>query len=157
MPQVRACRIVLPKATAPISVGQSSVIYIRIYDLNSRSSAPQMQPHDDILVIISETAAEDIDAARTLRLLLDADLQADRVVVGEVQLIERHARHADAVDEAAFVRDGPGRQLAVLRALELPPARRELAPPVAEIARRDPRADEGVVDPEANIRGPVRI
>src|SRR5882724_7886083 len=133
------------------------MIYIRLSDLNSASLLPQVEPHDNILVVIAESAAEDIDATRAPRLRVDADLQTDRMVVGEVELVERDPRYADAVDEAALVGDRPGRQLAVLRSFELPPARRELAPAVAEIPWRDPCADKGVIDPEADIRGPVRV
>src|SRR5256885_955142 len=79
-------------------------------------------------------ATEVVEAARTRRLLVDADLEPERVIRGEIEVIQRNARLSLAVDEAPARRDGPRGERAVLRALELPPARREFAAPVAKTA-----------------------
>ena len=49
------------------------------------------QPQHDVLIVIAEAAAEDVDAAGMARVGLDLDAQPDRVVAGNVEVAERSA------------------------------------------------------------------
>ena len=107
----------------------------------------------------AEARAEQLAALHGVahRLLVDADLEADGVVSREIELLQGHTRYLHPVDEAALGRDVPGGELAVLRAFELPPARRIDAALVTEVAGRGPGADQHVVDPDADVRRPVGV
>src|SRR5882672_8033997 len=104
-----------------------------------------MQPHQDILRVVAETPAEDIEATGMRRGLVDADAQADRMMPVKGQRGDGGGRQAFAVEIGAARRYQPGGQRAVLRPGELPPARRVAATLVAEVAGRGPRPDPDVV------------
>ena len=53
------------------------------------ASALGVQAQDDVLVVIAEAATEDVDAARMLGVVPDADAQADRVMGLDVEILER--------------------------------------------------------------------
>src|SRR5438876_6942828 len=72
----------------------AGLICIRESDPKRSCSSPKVQAHLDVLVVVAEAATEDVEAARTLRLLGDTDLEPDRVMRGEVELIQGDARHA---------------------------------------------------------------
>src|ERR1041384_3711279 len=98
----------------------------------------EVEAHDDILVVITETPAEDVDAAGMAGLLVDPDLHPDRVVLRQIKIADGHARDAYAVDEGAAGADPPRLELPVLRALELPPGGRVDAALVPEVTGRCP-------------------
>ena len=77
------------------------------------------------------------------------------MVAGEIEIGERHGGDLDAIDKCAVRTDTPVLQLAILRALQLPPVGRIDAALVAEIARRGPHADLFPVDGERDVGGPV--
>src|SRR5271166_2962099 len=114
------------------------------------------QPQDDVLVIIAESTAEDVDAAGMLRVRLDLDPQADRMVARNVEVRRRDRRDPHYVDERAFRGHAPALELAVLATLELPPAGGIDAPLVAEVAWTCPCADFPTVDRDRDVRRPVR-
>ena len=61
------------------------LICISFLDLLGARALTQEQAHDDVLVVVAEAAAEDVDAARMLGALVDADLEADRMVSREIE------------------------------------------------------------------------
>src|SRR5580704_2565341 len=77
--------------------------------------------HNNVLVVIAETAAENVDAARIARIGLDLDPQADRMVARNVELVWRQRGYFYAVDKRALRGYAKTLQLAVLAAFELPP------------------------------------
>ena len=62
--------------------GRSNVglICIRKSDPKRPCSSPKVQAHLDVLVVVAEAATEDVEAARALRLLVDPDLEPDRLM-----------------------------------------------------------------------------
>ena len=81
-----------------------------------------MDLHHDVLIVIAELLAEDIDAARSLGALIDPDPQPDGVMVEQSQLGQRDVGRLRSVDAGPSLGNDPGRQVAVLRTLKLPPA-----------------------------------
>ena len=63
-----------------------------------------MNTHYDVLIVIAELLAEDIDAARPLRAFIDPDPQPDGVMLKQVQLGQRDVGRLQTVDA------GPGRE-----------------------------------------------
>src|SRR5579863_7336899 len=114
------------------------------------------QPQDDVLVVIAEAAAEDVDSAGVAGVGLDLDLEPDRMMAGKIEVAQRHRRDFHAVDERALPRHAPALELAVLAALQLPPVRRVDAALVAEIAGAGPGPDFLGVDRDRDVGGPVR-
>ena len=49
-----------------------------------------MQPHQNVMVVVAEATAENIDASRMGGIVVDADPQPDRMVLGELQLGQSH-------------------------------------------------------------------
>ena len=92
----------------------------------------QMQPHLDVLVVVAEAAAENVDSPRAALLFVDADAHLDRVVEVEIEIRGGDIAEPAFAEIGAVRGDAPGRQDAVLRAFELPPARRIEAALVAE-------------------------
>ena len=78
---------------------------------------------DNVLVVITKALAENVDAARMLGVVLDADAHADRMMALEIELAEIDRRDPEAVDIGAVGGNAPVLELAVMRALELPPCR----------------------------------
>src|SRR5688572_8005187 len=99
-----------------------------------------MQPHQDVLVVVAEALAEDVDPAGVLGALPDADTHPDRVVLWQVDVPDRDIRDPNAVNEGAGLGDAPSLQLAILRALQFPPARRVDATLIAVVTWRRPGA-----------------
>jgi hypothetical protein len=56
-----------------------------------------MDTHDDILIIISETATKDVDSTRVLGRLVNPDPQPDPVMLIEIKLVECYVRYLDVV------------------------------------------------------------
>ncbi|MNT77010.1 hypothetical protein D3C72_2160790 [compost metagenome] len=81
-----------------------------------------------------------------LGLCLHPDPQADRVVVGQVQVHQRDRGNLHSVDIGAIGRHPPAFELAILAALELPPVRRIDPALVSEIPRAHPGADFRAID-----------
>ena len=57
------------------------------------------QPQHDVLVVVAEAAAEDIDSAGMARVGLDLYAQPDRVVAGNVEILRGQGPYFHAVDE----------------------------------------------------------
>src|SRR6267154_3371397 len=76
---------------------------------------------------------------------------------GKLQRADIDLRDLRLVDERPAIGNAPSDELAVLRARELPPARRVSAAPVAEVAGRGPDSDLDAVDPQADVGGPIGI
>src|SRR5687767_5391433 len=108
-----------------------------------------MDAHDNVLIVIAELLAEDIDAARPLRAFVDPDAQPDGVMLKQAQFGERDIRRLRTVYAGPGPGYDPGGQVAALRAFQLPPAGSETAPLVAVVAGRGPGPDLHVIDPDA--------
>src|SRR5215208_5103492 len=74
----------------------------------------QMDTHDDILIIISETATKDIDPTRVAGRLVNPDPQPNSVMLIEFKFVERYVRYLDVVHRRSTPRDLPGDELAIL-------------------------------------------
>ena len=113
------------------------------------------EPQHDVLIVIAEPAAEDVDAAGMARVRLDLDLKSNRMVSREVEVLRRQRRDPDAVDERAVGRHPEALQHAVLAAPELPPVGRVKPPVIAEIAGAGPAAKLPAVDRNRDVGRPV--
>src|ERR1700733_5041939 len=92
------------------------------------------QSQHDVLIVIAEPSAEDVDAAWMARVRLDLDPRSNRMVIGEVEIFRSQRRDSHAVDKRAIGRHSPALQHAVLAALQLPPVGGIKAALIAEIA-----------------------
>src|SRR3954468_18393389 len=82
------------------------------------------QPKDDVLAVIAEAGAEDVDAAGMARFLLDADTYPDRTVPLQLQGGQRTFGDLGAVAIGAVLGDTPLLDVAILRTGQFPPVRR---------------------------------
>jgi hypothetical protein len=73
-----------------------------------------MDPHNDILIIISETATKDINSTRVSGRLVNPDPQTNSVMLIEIKLIECYIRYLDVVHRCSTPGDPPSNELAVL-------------------------------------------
>src|SRR6202161_789791 len=113
------------------------------------------EPEHDVLIVIAEAAAKDVDAARLARVWLDLYPHPNRMVGGEVEIFRRQRRDSHAVDERAVGRHSPTLQHAVLAALKLPPVGRIEAAVIAEITGAGPHAKLSAVDRDGDVGWPV--
>src|SRR4051812_8877896 len=91
-------------AVAPLETGDQSPGADRAATGSSQFAATllEVQPHQDIMIVIAKTAAENVDPSGVSRIVADADPQPDRVVFGELQLRERHRRKLLGTHIGAF-------------------------------------------------------
>ena len=83
----------------------SNVIHRASRLSSGRITVPvQMQPHHDVLVVVAEPFAEDVDPAGMRASPVDADAQPDRMVLRQVEISERDFGNAHTVDEGADAR-----------------------------------------------------
>ena len=48
----------------------------------------KIETHDDVLVVVAETATEDVDAPRVGGIFFYADFHPDRVVLGQADVVD---------------------------------------------------------------------
>ena len=59
----------------------------------------QADLHDDVLRVIAEFAAEDVQAAAILRLVVNADANSDRRLIHQLEVADGHVGNARAIEE----------------------------------------------------------
>ena len=79
------------------------------------------QAEHDVLRVIAEQPAKQVDPANMGRRRLHADPDRDQRVLVQVEVVERHVRDLHPLDEAARVRHLPDFQQPVLRIAVFPP------------------------------------
>ena len=94
-----------------------------------------MLSQDDVLRIIAEFSAEQINAADIRGVLLDPDPHRNGLARLQDQVAQRHLRHLDAIDKAPAAGDSPHLEQAVLGVLAVPPGGGQRASLAAEICR----------------------
>ena len=120
--------IVEAEGSFPVKTGDAIGVTVdpaksHLFDSNELVICPALWPRgvsaqDDVLIVIAEAAAEDVYTARILGILLHPDAQPDRVVGGDVEVLERDRRNLDAIDIGAVARDAPGLEHAILAAAQ---------------------------------------
>src|SRR5271165_2976030 len=95
----------------------------------AKRSGVGRQAKNDVLIVIAEAAAEDVDPSGVTSVRLDLDSQPDRVVRGNIEVFGRQRRNFNAIDEGPLRRHPPALELAVLAALQFPPVGR-IDPPL---------------------------
>lgn len=109
------------------------------------------------MIVVSETPSKDINATNVFRILLDSDLDLYRMMIRQAKIAKPNVRHSNAINESSFFRYIPGFLEPVLRAFQLPPFWREVAPFVAKIPWGRPDADCFIIHPYSDIGQPFRI
>ena len=109
-------------------------------------------PEDDVLGVVAEVRAENVDAAAMHRVVLYADLDGNVWLGHNIEVFEVDVTHKLIVHGGAGVGDVPVGEYSVLRVRTRPVGRVELSAPSAEVARANPRADLDIVDPHGYVR-----
>ena len=119
---------------------------------SSRALCAVIDRHDDILCVISEFLPENIDTAHVMRRGFYTDLERNARFFPYPELRKRAVATISIIQISTVLRNDEFFQNAVLRGIERPPIRRICAAGSAEIPRRSPFANFGIVDPKGDIR-----
>lgn len=120
--------------------------------------SPCLEPaEEDVLFVVAEMAAEDVDAAFMFGSRGDADANTDIAGLGDVEVgVARFFSDKFVVKPCAFVVAAPAGEEAVLRPVEGHPGGSETAAAATHVTGAVKGSDQNAVDPAGDI-GRIRV